>query len=908
MANTTDLFPALVECFAIILCGYLAGRLSIITPSQAKGVGNFVGTFALPALLFRSMVELNFSSVNWTFVLAVFIGKSLVFFLVFVVSLIVLREQATARGALYSIFATQSNDFALGYPLLEALYRKTNPEFLQYIYLVAPISLMILNPIGFVMLEIDKHRSVCEIEITKKEDVNRNSEDELNKLNGRSDTIHISEDDNKNKESHTRVGWKLILNVVKGVLLNPLVFMVFIGLIFHFILRGTIPKVVYGALNTLAKAFSGTALFYLGLTMVGKIGNQYGSKMILPVLLIVAKIILLPILIRELVLGLGGVLPGYNPLGIMSNSSNSSSYLMTLADYGYLYGTFPTAPTIAIYATKYGIEVDRLATGMVFCTSLSAPIMFVSAWTLSMNKMSIPFFQKEVKQVNEDISVISLFCSVWCIAIFLLGRKIFRVPHIITFSLIVSYFLSSLMTILWDDPMSVKWSATAKYVIFYLMYFSIKNSRILTASLAVSLVCGLIFGTNWLWKNTIYFIAVPTFVSIVLALLVVLCGTRTAREDKIMEFGMVQIITSFIVLLLCFVICILSLLAIMKYRRQSDVNSTDHSSEESQSLLLQEHPPQDLSSTEDEETCVQQKIPSFVSMQLGRHIVLLLLLSLSIFIGMCLTVWKLSNMEERGVYFEIAFLDSVFNFGQPFFVFCVFGLDSDLVIDPVVRFYRKIRFGSGDISLSPLAQVEKRILRRCLKFTRHHIDDCRSDICYNRQVGLSDEMEVFSGKDFCTWLIDRGIAQDRVEACIYGQNLMEGRVISHRNNKHYFHDQNYVYKFEERKLERAGMQLSVLTPTDSENTPTTSSYLTVSSRRITSTLSRREVYQGYSFENYISLSDIDSNVSTPRRHVVPLNDTALLRESANNKSCIVVENTSNIEYSDGFESSDTSLK
>jgi len=45
--------------------------------------------------------------------------------------------------------------------LVQAIYGKTQPQFLQYIYLVAPISLVILNPIGFILLEIQKARAAA---------------------------------------------------------------------------------------------------------------------------------------------------------------------------------------------------------------------------------------------------------------------------------------------------------------------------------------------------------------------------------------------------------------------------------------------------------------------------------------------------------------------------------------------------------------------------------------------------------------------------------------------------------------------------------------------------------------------------------------------------------------------------
>lgn len=40
--------------------------------------------------------------------------------------------------------------------VVDALYRSTYPEYLQYIYLVAPVSLMLLNPIGFALCEVQK--------------------------------------------------------------------------------------------------------------------------------------------------------------------------------------------------------------------------------------------------------------------------------------------------------------------------------------------------------------------------------------------------------------------------------------------------------------------------------------------------------------------------------------------------------------------------------------------------------------------------------------------------------------------------------------------------------------------------------------------------------------------------------
>ena len=112
-----NLYPAIIQCFAIILIGYVAGRANWITSSQGNGIGTFVGKFCLPALLFKSMVELKFEQVNWYFLLGTAISKSIVFAVVAVLCLLIHRPRHFGIAGLFGIFVTQSNDFALGYPI-----------------------------------------------------------------------------------------------------------------------------------------------------------------------------------------------------------------------------------------------------------------------------------------------------------------------------------------------------------------------------------------------------------------------------------------------------------------------------------------------------------------------------------------------------------------------------------------------------------------------------------------------------------------------------------------------------------------------------------------------------------------------------------------------------------------------
>lgn len=114
-----NLYPALVQCFAIILCGYFAGRLNLISETESKGINTFVGKFALPSLIFTSLARPDLSSVNWLFLLSILVSKCLVFFSVIVVTLLVGRPVNYGRAGIFAIFCTQSNDFAVGQPIGE---------------------------------------------------------------------------------------------------------------------------------------------------------------------------------------------------------------------------------------------------------------------------------------------------------------------------------------------------------------------------------------------------------------------------------------------------------------------------------------------------------------------------------------------------------------------------------------------------------------------------------------------------------------------------------------------------------------------------------------------------------------------------------------------------------------------
>jgi predicted permease len=217
-----NLYPALVQVFAIIICGYMSAHLRLLDPTNLNGLNIFLSRFSLPALIFQSLCTVKFQSVKWLFLLSILMSKSFIFLVAFVVCLVLVKPINLGLCGIYAIFLSQSNDFALGYPIIQSLY---SADYLEYVYLIAPISLCILNPIGFLMLEIDHN---------------------LKLNNGKYSKLYLA------------------LKILFGTIKNPIVFMTVLGICFNFLFDQQVPYALQSFVQSLANAFNSISLFYLG--------------------------------------------------------------------------------------------------------------------------------------------------------------------------------------------------------------------------------------------------------------------------------------------------------------------------------------------------------------------------------------------------------------------------------------------------------------------------------------------------------------------------------------------------------------------------------------------------------------------------------------------------------------------
>ncbi|ERE71969.1 integral membrane protein [Cricetulus griseus] len=785
--SITRLFPALLECFGIVLCGYIAGRANVITSTQAKGLGNFVSRFALPALLFKNMVVLNFSNVDWAFLYSILIGKASVFFTVCVLTLLVASpESRFSKAGLFPIFATQSNDFALGYPIVEALYQTTYPEYLQYIYLVAPISLMMLNPIGFIFCEIQKSK----------------------------DTQNASQ----NKVKIVGLGFLHVLQ-------NPIVFMVFVGIAFNFILDKKIPVYMENFLDGLANSFSGSALFYLGLTMVGKIKRLKKSAFVMLTLLITAKLLVLPLLCREMV--------------ELLDKGDSVVNHTSLSNYAFLYGVFPVAPGVAIFATQFNMEVEIITSGMVISTFVSAPIMYVSAWLLTFPTMDAKPLAYAIQNVSFDISIISLVSlSIVCAGMMIwnfVKEKNF-VGQILVFVLLYSSLYS---TYLWTGLLAVSLFLLKKRESMQIPVgiIIISGWGIPALLVGVLLITGKHNGDSidsafFYGKEQMITTAVTLFCSIVIAGVSLMCMNRTTQAGHYEGFGQSQnhkpvepastafeesqaptnepeLFPSSIPERSCCScslgngdLCCPSTEPVMNASASgpmpSSIEKTDHcvSRCDSQSCIL----------AQEEELYLQTGDP-----QLTRHVLLCLLLIIGLFANLSSCLWWLFNHETGRLYVELQFFCAVFNFGQGFISFGIFGLDKHLIILP---FKRRLEFlwNNKETAENRESPVSEEIKMTCQQFVHYHRDLCIRNIVRERRCGTKTSAGTFCGCDLVNWLIEVGLASDRGEAVIYGDRLVQGGVIQHITNEYEFRDEYLFYRFLQKSPQQSPPAVTVSNP------------------------------------------------------------------------------------------------
>src|SRR3546814_707534 len=224
----------IVPVFGIVGIGYAAARTGLFPPDAAKGLSAFVFDFAIPALLFRSMVKTGLpAQIEWGYLISYFGGGYGAWIVGTVASYLVFRRSG-AEPAIAGMTCGFSNTVMLGVPLVLTAFGDdaTLPLFL----IIACHSWQLLSV------------------VTIQAEAGIGTRDEMRRLPA---------------------------NVLKGLVRNPIIIALAAGVLYN--LSGLpLPSVADTLTETLGRAAPPCAVFAMGASLAGRkrggVGKGWSGK------------------------------------------------------------------------------------------------------------------------------------------------------------------------------------------------------------------------------------------------------------------------------------------------------------------------------------------------------------------------------------------------------------------------------------------------------------------------------------------------------------------------------------------------------------------------------------------------------------------------------------------------------
>ncbi|CAH8651381.1 unnamed protein product [Schistosoma rodhaini] len=772
------------------------------------------------------MVTINFSSVCWFFVMAISISKLIGFIMAITFTFLISRRFHLGIAAIVAMFVSQTNDVALAYPILYALF----PDLASYVYLFAPVQLVVLNPFAYFLLELERVRLASS---------------ELKPLI-HSEDVDIDKGqliDGKSSNSIRSCGrCQQLTQVMFNVLKNPLIFMTLIGIIFNFILKHQLPVYINGLLSVIADSFGATALFSLGYGMVGKMATITQREAYILTTILLTKLLVVPFITRELVVQM-------MPIALTNETLRYSTF-------GFLYGTTPTAPPVYLFAAEYQVIPVAIGVGLVLGTFLCVPIMFIFARIIALYNAAPSDYANILSRTVEDISWISIVCCIWTLGVLFLSRKAIRVPNRFTLchlicvlfactGLLLGRFVNYYYYGIGGSVNGGKLSQPAhwlNYIQFAIFFFGSTGTRFWTTLIALVLVMerarSLCFVLRYQFHIYIAGFLTPAVVTGIL--LLTSFGQMVKYIDPIFQYGTNQVAEG---------ICRSQLRRnfndsgtnVANQAQQSQQTSPSNSittdsyritrnSDDSKLLncgssqipqscdsakfcnqcekkqrkecakilarYCEIHQPSLISSTSATHSIAQQ-----ISLGLEldnvhaqgnskpphhKHVVFLILILVTMFFGICLCTWRLVHDAPTGVYIVLEFLDGSFHFGQGVILFVLFGLDADLFIAPIKRFlsrwfshFTSKQFNGSFNKSSHQTTVDKSKINKIVnQFVKFHLKSCSTNIGTEKVIDSIHYEQIFYQYSLERWLIDGGITDSNEETLFYIECLELGNIIT----------------------------------------------------------------------------------------------------------------------------------
>lgn len=240
--------------FILIALGFVSARIGLLNREQIRGMGGFVITFALPALVFKALAERPLGEVlNGPYLLAYALGSLAVFGAGFAVSRW-LRKEDLSASALAAMGMSVSNSGFIGYPIVAMVLGPTAALALALGMLVENL---LMIPLALALAEAGTQNSGATLVVVRE--------------------------------------------TAKRLLKNPLIIAISLGVLLS-LLEIRLPALLLKVVEMLASASAPVALFVIGGTLYGlrtrglwlDMGQASLGKLILHPLAVLLAFALLP--------------------------------------------------------------------------------------------------------------------------------------------------------------------------------------------------------------------------------------------------------------------------------------------------------------------------------------------------------------------------------------------------------------------------------------------------------------------------------------------------------------------------------------------------------------------------------------------------------------------------------------
>ena len=372
---TFRLFNTLMATMVAILVGFFCVRLKVVKPAEGhlKGLGFFIGSMVFPLLIFNTVATAELHSVNYGVIAACSLGKIAVMILTWLLAYVAFQPkrsqgQRVLTASVFAFFSVASNDFAIGFPVIDALY----PEKDMSIYITgnALVGSFVFIPLTMIAFAIG----------------------------------------GAIRTGAGQSNWQIFVNIMYDLSTNPVIFMTCTGLLFKIIFgfslvkengKIKLPHPFADFIELFTSPFAMSALFLTGASLRSPQISAWAVGIVLMKVVVCAYL-------------------SYFFATLFVHGED----VKPLQDFTFFYGSIPTSSAPIVFASQFDPEAAELiATAVLFGLILASPIMFFTAYSLN-EQGDATTSMTILRQVQFSADAVSILCGlVFCACLLLLRQS-----------------------------------------------------------------------------------------------------------------------------------------------------------------------------------------------------------------------------------------------------------------------------------------------------------------------------------------------------------------------------------------------------------------------------------------------------------------------------------------------------